>query len=1393
MELGLGTLLKRVLLGFLGLVLLVTLGVGLWVRFVVLRDIDSYRQQVQVIFHDQTNLVLDIKQIQSNQLGVLPELDFHGVNLLDQQGHVVLHLDYLEAQVSLWGLLKGELNFDHLRIDQPRLAIRRDSAGNWYVSGLPVFQRSNIPSPFMAWLLQQSKIEIQHAVLEWQDAGHEALVFHEGHLLFEHRWDGQYVFSANLLPPVEAGGGIYVDGVLRISSQEGEAASLDYIHLNMPNINLGFYRPWIVRPGILLQGQGAVALNGKWSSDQQWIVSTDSRLSQVQWQMNDQQPLIHLTTVELAGSVERSGQSYEVICQKALLMGDKNYNWTPGFVGAVHWSDEDISGSFNQVDWSKLNRWAEVLPMPSTWLDTWRKFHFTGSAKEVHWLWKWNGSWTDMQLKATVHDFGGEVPQQFLVWSGLNGQVDITPQKSTVSLFGAIPSLNIPQLWPQPWIVNQFQGSVHWQNSGGHLHWWIERLSLVTPDWVGDVQGDFELRDGMELAQLQGEMKQVNIGHVARYLPQNISPALHRWLADGLQAGVSPQLDWMVKGDVRYFPFVNQEHGHFFLKAGLRDAALLFHPGWPQIEHIQGNLTLEGSSVSVVVEQAETAQMELGHTEAMLADWTSHPQTLYVQGSAHTPVGPALAYLKESPVSGWLGHTLDGFTGTGEGHLQLHLDIPLDNPKATRVRGDYAFQEDSLQHNLWHLPELSQASGHLIFTETGVNAPGLRANVLGGDSIWRIYSDNFSHQTVISAQGLADYSTLAQIYSVSVLTNASGLLPWSGIIELGSGTPEVYFGGEALWMNGPAQWSVSMGANAPLQAQFEGQMSRAQLRQRYPVAPWQILDQGIHWQGSIKRFLQRPLLSVLAQTRAGGRVLDLMAKGPLDGNLLISGNGEWSAGMFQKISGLTTSGIIQGDIPLKVSGVINEHAFVVDVQGDAHEIQLHGPVPWLHEDESSFPVAFHYQEVGGRSLLAGDFGKRGGVIGFQEDHQPWHGVLALDQGEYILPKQGWNVEAQLQDGSLVDWQQLWSRIQPVENGSGIVGSGLQWNQVHVIIPKVMIQGADWGNLQVRLFPRGPHWDYQLAGAWVQGQGHWDPVHNSWDGVWQYFHGQEGGGSAQTTPLSSFVSNKWPAIQLSVANVQWDKQDWGTVSLRGEPTQTGWSLLDFQQNSSNSQIHLTGSCQMLPQSQLSLSGQVSSIHVGDWLTQLGYPHLIARGEGSVSGHFVWPGDGGWKDWAHAEGAGELHLKDGQFNEVPNGAVGRLVGLLSLQDLPKHLTLNFHDVFSKGFAFDQWDSLFTVHQGTLTLSKFNLDGAAAKINLEGQLYLVSQTAQLTAQVIPAVGQDLSLASTVIGGPVVGAATYLAQKVLADPVGQILKTTYSISGTWDNPTIVKNSKIP
>ena len=58
----------------------------------------------------------------------------------------------------------------------------------------------------------------------------------------------------------------------------------------------------------------------------------------------------------------------------------------------------------------------------------------------------------------------------------------------------------------------------------------------------------------------------------------------------------------------------------------------------------------------------------------------------------------------------------------------------------------------------------------------------------------------------------------------------------------------------------------------------------------------------------------------------------------------------------------------------------------------------------------------------------------------------------------------------------------------------------------------------------------------------------------------------------------------------------------------------------------------------------------------------------------------------------------------------------------------------------------------------------------------------------KVTPHVSDSLSLAA-LIGGPIVGAAAFVAQKILKDPFNKIAATDYIISGTWDKPIELKS----
>ena len=75
-----------------------------------------------------------------------------------------------------------------------------------------------------------------------------------------------------------------------------------------------------------------------------------------------------------------------------------------------------------------------------------------------------------------------------------------------------------------------------------------------------------------------------------------------------------------------------------------------------------------------------------------------------------------------------------------------------------------------------------------------------------------------------------------------------------------------------------------------------------------------------------------------------------------------------------------------------------------------------------------------------------------------------------------------------------------------------------------------------------------------------------------------------------------------------------------------------------------------------------------------------------GKGSLDGSVSWPGSPLSPDTAKMNGQIKVAIDAGQFLKAEPRHGASLLGVLSLQSLPRRLALDFRDVFSDGFAFD-----------------------------------------------------------------------------------------------------------
>ncbi|MGQ0441833.1 MAG: YhdP family protein, partial [Methylophilaceae bacterium] len=192
-------------------------------------------------------------------------------------------------------------------------------------------------------------------------------------------------------------------------------------------------------------------------------------------------------------------------------------------------------------------------------------------------------------------------------------------------------------------------------------------------------------------------------------------------------------------------------------------------------------------------------------------------------------------------------------------------------------------------------------------------------------------------------------------------------------------------------------------------------------------------------------------------------------------------------------------------------------------------------------------------------------------------------------------------------------------------------------------------------------------------------------------------------------------------------------------------------------------------------------------IGKTLKRFGQPDAVKGGKAEVAGQLKWPGSPHEFETNGLSGNFKLDATKGQILKAQPG-VGRLFGLLSLQSLPRRLSLDFRDLFSEGFAFDKISATARIDSGIMRSDDFFMTGPAAESKIKGEMNLQKETQNLKVKVIPHISDSLSLAA-LAGGPIAGAAAFVAQKILKDPFNKIVQSEYVITGTWDNPQEVES----
>ena len=463
---------------------------------------------------------------------------------------------------------------------------------------------------------------------------------------------------------------------------------------------------------------------------------------------------------------------------------------------------------------------------------------------------------------------------------------------------------------------------------------------------------------------------------------------------------------------------------------------------------------------------------------------------------------------------------------------------------------------------------------------------------------------------------------------------------------------------------------------------------------------------------------------------------------------------------------------------------LEDKATSIKIESDLKGIEVNLPPPFNKEENDLTTLLLTSEQINSNqkmiSLELGTYASAklirennyAGVFGIKS------GVININSVPTEIPDEGVFLFAELNKVNLELFNSLFDNL----NSKPLI------TNANIDIQELDIYGYKILNSNIKYLPINNNSSIQILSNDVIGNILWNKTDNTLKAGFEKLHLKTS--DALIDNGSEFIFSNPPKINIKAKSLMLDENSYGDLSLIAIKKDKAWNIQNFKIINADHTVNGTGLWideGLNPNTSINFTWNIYNIQ--KTFDQLSYPELIKNGEANVIGMLSWSNSPFDFNKASLKGNFSLTATDGVVLEAKPG-VARLFGLLTLQNLPRRLTLDFSDIFSKGFIFDRINAGVIVNNGILKTNRFSMEGPAAEVSIKGETNIIEETQNIHVIVNPRISDSLSLLS-LAGGPLVGAAAFIAQKILKDPLNKIMSDEYQIIGTWDDPEEIETPR--
>lgn len=1307
-------------------------------RYIVWPRIENYKGEIEQVASRTTGNAVSINAIAASWRGWYPQLTLDGVIVRDKGGQEALTLPRVSATISWWSVLVMDLRLHKLEIIRPDLDIRRDPRGNITIAGLLFDAGDSDDDAGPQWVLSQGEIAIRDGRLRWNDEMRKAppLELEDVNVVLQNR-GRRHRFLLNAKPPASLAAPLTISAEFRHPFFSRNIADVrqwkGVLFADLQHTDLVAWKSYVDYPFELNRGTGAVRA---------WLTLDHARVEDFTFDvaLNNvwarlRKDLEPLDLVEVSGRIsarELPGRSQDEKLAfgaygHAVALTDFTLKTRDGLVlPSTTIAEEYVPGKAGEPGKASIKTRELDLQTVARFV---KYMPLTADTR---------GMLADFAPSGQIRDFS-------LQWQGsypdiasyqVNGQfiglsMKAQPPRAARPASGKRPAqAAIPGI---PGFEN-LTGRVEANQSGGNFSLASEKLVLHLPGYFTEVgmpfeslkmQANWAFLDKQQQFQFQiGSMNFVQEGIRGSLSGKHVRPLNLQDKSLGHLDMTGRIAEIDVKRIGRYLPLQMAEYGRKWLGGALKG----------------------GTAKDVQV-----------HVKGDLADFP------FAATQSGKPRGEFKVTMRIE--DGVLDYKPDSTAKDGRSPLW---------PLAQKINGSLAFNGARMEifadHAITHNVDLLNVSAVIpdlmaddMMLEINGTATGALQDFVHYANVSPVadWINNFTEDTRATGNAklslkfrmpldrpkeTAVHGTLQflgndvhLLHDLPVLTGAKGKLDF---YETGF----TLTGISAQFLGGPVAISGGTQANGKFRVNASGNLTVDGLRAAFPQLTPRIAGKA------------RYSLSIHEK----GRQPDIVLESNLKGVSL-----DFPAPLKKAVN---------DTLPLKVQ-VSSLAPAAGGVLRDDLRVSLGSSISARYQRQKGATKQSPWQVVRGGIGVNAPAPETGTGLAMKVamnaiDVDTWQGVLGAVVGQKLSKKP----EAQ----QTVDFSQY---IDP--------------DSLSAKTPTLTVAGLQLDNVDLVAEQRPGSWQIGLKSEQASGIINW---------VGSNSPQKEDRLTARLTALNisrtgasragdlldvSAKPVRMPALDVIAEDFSLFGMKLGKFELdaRNAPGTTGREWRIDKLVVANPDATLTASGHWNTRKAANLTRMTYSMQManaGKQLQRFGFKDVLRDGKGKIDGSLEWKGAPFALDKSSLSGQWTLDIEKGQFLKAEPG-VARLLGVMSLQTLPRRLTLDFRDIFSKGYAFDRITATATIANGTIKTENLKMMGASSTVLMEGTADIVQETQSLHVAVIPDINPNVASAVYgVVVNPVIGVGAILAQLALKAPLTKALTYEYRITGAWDQPTI-------